>query len=684
MNTFCARAATRTVVVGKSVSSSSGGRTSRSTTTSSSPSSRFFFNGSPPSPSSPSSSTSSLSSSSSSSSCVSASAIWVRARGISSSFPLSRKGSTLRRFSTAAARTSTSGNGEEESETRKNSSQKIAPTILQNRLVRPERFAVQRNFSSSGAAAAPPPSPTNSTEDKNGQTTQTLMLHNTMSRKKEIFKPRAENGNKVQMYVCGVTVYDYSHIGHARVYVAFDVLYRTLQQLGYDVTYCRNFTDIDDKIINRANESGTSCEELTEKFIQAFHEDMEALGCLRPDLEPRATQHVGDIIDLITRLIEKNHAYAVDGDVYFSVNSLSKYGSLSGRNQEDNRAGERVVVDSRKKNPADFALWKTAKPNEPTWESPWGHGRPGWHIECSAMIEKLLGPVIDIHGGGQDLVFPHHENELAQSSAACDCEIHKSEDKKFVRYWVHNGFVKVDSEKMSKSLGNFFTIREVLARYHPMVLRFMLLGAHYRAPINYTQKALEESSDRLYYIYQTLLDARTALELNDDALRAELENSKLKLSPLAADAKKLAEETKVSVAQALYDDLNTPLAIASLSGPLKTINDFMTTKAGKKAVGRLSALSSLVSELENTLSILGLPIDVEKCVSILAELKSLALTRAGLEEKDLEKIMSERANARAEKNFEESDRLREELASKGIGLMDGGGDAWRPIIPANM
>ena len=237
---------------------------------------------------------------------------------------------------------------------------------------------------------------------------------------------------------------------------------------------------------------------------------------------------------------------------------------------------------------------------------------------------------------------------------------------------------------MSKSLGNFFTIREVLARYHPMVLRFMLLGAHYRAPINYTQKALEESSDRLYYIYQTLLDARTALELNDDALRAELENSKLKLSPLAADAKKLAEETKVSVAQALYDDLNTPLAIASLSGPLKTINDFMTTKAGKKAVGRLSALSSLVSELENTLSILGLPIDVEKCVSILAELKSLALTRAGLEEKDLEKIMSERANARAEKNFEESDRLREELASKGIGLMDGGGDAWRPIIPANM
>jgi len=658
LHTFCARAANRTVVVGKNVSSSSGGgrTTSRSTTTSSS------------------------------------SAVWVRARQrrISPSSWSSKKGSTLRRFSTAAARTSTkSNNGDEESETRKQSSHKIAPTILQNRLVRPERIAVQRNFSSSNAAAAgasPSPPPTNAAEDKNEQTTQTLMLHNTMSRKKEIFKPRAENGNKVQMYVCGVTVYDYSHIGHARVYVAFDVLYRTLRQLGYDVTYCRNFTDIDDKIINRANESGTSCEELTEKFIQAFHEDMEALGCLRPDLEPRATQHVGDIIDLITRLIEKNHAYAVDGDVYFSVDSLSKYGSLSGRNQEDNRAGERVVVDGRKKNPADFALWKTAKPNEPVWESPWGNGRPGWHIECSAMIEKLLGPVIDIHGGGQDLVFPHHENELAQSSAACDCEIHKSEDKKFVRYWVHNGFVKVDSEKMSKSLGNFFTIREVLARYHPMVLRFMLLGAHYRAPINYTQKALEESSDRLYYIYQTLLDARAALELKDEEFRAELENSKLKLSPLAADAKKLAEETKVSVAQALYDDLNTPLAIASLSGPLKTTNDFLTTKAGKKAVGRLSALSSLVSELENTLSILGLPTAVDKSTSILAELKALALKRAGLEEKDLEALMAQRANARAAKNFEESDRLREELASKGIGLMDGGGgdDAWRPIVPAEM
>jgi len=550
-----------------------------------------------------------------------------------------------------------------------------------NRLVRPDKTTGQRNFASSESASSSAADDGDDSSNKASKTTTTtLMLHNTMSRKKEIFKPRKEAGNKVQMYVCGVTVYDYSHIGHARVYIAFDVLYRTLQQLGYDVTYCRNFTDIDDKIINRANESGTSCEELTEKFIQAFHEDMEALGCLPPDLEPRATQHVGDIIDLITRLIEKNYAYAVDGDVYFSVDSLPKYGSLSGRNQEDNRAGERVVVDKRKKNPADFALWKTAKPNEPVWESPWGNGRPGWHIECSAMIEKLLGPVIDIHGGGQDLVFPHHENELAQSSAACDCEIHKSEDNKFVRYWVHNGFVKVDSEKMSKSLGNFFTIREVLARYHPMVLRFMLLGAHYRAPINYTQKALEESSDRVYYIYQTLLDARTVLKLNEDAVQEEIKNPKLKLSLLATEAQKIAEEMKTSVALALNDDLNTPLAIASLSVPLKTTNDFMTTKGGKKAVGRLSALRSLVGEMESTLAILGLPAD-EKYLSILEELKSLALKRAGLEEIDLEEIIAQRAIAREEKNFQESDRLRNKLAVKGIGLMDGGGELWRPIVP---
>lgn len=497
-----------------------------------------------------------------------------------------------------------------------------------------------------------------------------LWLTNTMTRKKELFIPRDPAGKKVQMYVCGVTVYDYSHIGHARVYVAFDVLYRRLMGLGYDVTYCRNFTDIDDKIIKRSNESGETCEALTNKFIDAFHEDMTALGCLRPTLEPRATECVDDIIAFIERLIAKGNAYEASGDVYFSVDTLPAYGALSGRKQDDNRAGERVAVDERKKNPADFALWKTAKPGEPTWTSPWGDGRPGWHIECSAMIEKMLGPTIDIHGGGQDLVFPHHENELAQSSAACGCGAHADENP-FVRYWVHNGFVKVDSEKMSKSLGNFFTIREVLDKYHPFVLRFMLLGAHYRAPINYTQRALEEASDRVYYLYQTLQDVRSVIR------DAAVEEDAKKPVPMVADALKLANETEKQVLESLNDDLNTPAVMATLSAPLKSMNDFMTTKAGKKAVGRVRALQALLTSIEGVLEAVGMPRDEEDV--FLGELRAKALHRAGLTEDALLAKIEERKKARDAKDFAESDRLRDELSARGIGLMDGAAVAWRPV-----
>ena len=513
-----------------------------------------------------------------------------------------------------------------------------------------------------------------------------MLLHNTMSRKKEVFTPREGNGNKVSMYVCGVTVYDYSHIGHARVYVAFDVLYRQLMRMGYDVTYCRNFTDVDDKIIARANENGEECDALVERFIGAFHEDMTALGCLSPTMEPRATQHIGDIIDLTERLIAEGNAYAVEGDVYFAVDSLPEYGALSGRKLEDNRAGERVAVDSRKKNPADFALWKSAKPGEPKWESPWGEGRPGWHIECSAMIEKMLGKQIDIHGGGQDLVFPHHENELAQSTAACRCCADDgAKEEPFVRYWVHNGFVKVDSEKMSKSLGNFFTIREVLAKYHPYALRWMLLGTHYRAPINYTQRALEEASDRLYYLYQTLGDSRAAVEVaaeaEAEAVASDEKNKKKKTPPLAGLALEgvtLAGETKSAVAAALADDLNTPLAVASLSAPLKFLNDLLTTKKGKKAQGRLEALRDLVGAVEDTLDAVGLP--VEGGDEILASLRDLTLARAGLTAEEVEEAVAKRAEARAAKNFEESDRIRDELGAKGVALMDGGNEVWRPAV----
>lgn len=316
-----------------------------------------------------------------------------------------------------------------------------------------------------------------------------LYIFNTMSKKKELFKPR-EPG-KVSMYVCGVTAYDYSHIGHARVYVTFDILYRYLQHLGYEVKYVRNFTDIDDKIIARANDLGEDPLSLSNRFCKEFQVDMAELNCLPPSVEPRVTGHIDQIIEMIQQILRNGYAYVVEnGDVYFSVDKYPKYGCLSGRKLDDNRAGERIAVDSRKKNPADFALWKSAKPSEPFWDSPWGPGRPGWHIECSAMSAAHLGYCFDIHGGGVDLIFPHHENEIAQSCAACnDSDIH---------YWIHNGFVTVDAEKMSKSLGNFFTIREVLESYHPLALRLFLSGTHYRSQLNYSKSQLENASERLF------------------------------------------------------------------------------------------------------------------------------------------------------------------------------------------
>jgi len=409
-------------------------------------------------------------------------------------------------------------------------------------------------------------------------------------------------------------------------------------------------------------------------------------------MEPRATDHIGDITALCERLIEKGYAYSADGDVYFSVDALPEYGSLSGRKLEDNRAGERVAVDTRKKNPADFALWKAAKPGEPTWDSPWGAGRPGWHIECSAMIESILGRSIDIHGGGQDLVFPHHENELAQSTASCRCctegelglgggKTNEGPEEPFVRYWVHNGFVKVDSEKMSKSLGNFFTIREVTERYHPTALRWMLLGTHYRAPINYTQRALEEASDRLYYLYQTLVESKDALvdAQAKDAETAGETKTKPKPKPptgIAAEGIDLAAETNAAVDSALADDLNTPLAIASLSAPLKTLNDLVSTKKGKKAVGRSVALRDLIAAVETTLESVGLP--REGGEGLLEELRELTLRRAGLTRDDVDAAVAARAEARAAKDFAESDRIRDEFGAKGVALMDGGNQVWRP------
>ena len=310
----------------------------------------------------------------------------------------------------------------------------------------------------------------------------TLKIFNTLSGKKEEFTPIRENA--VGMYVCGVTVYDYCHVGHGRAGVVFDTIFRYLKYRGFDVNYVRNFTDIDDKIINRANEQNVPWQEVTEKFIDAFYEDMGKLHIQSPTEEPKATDHIPEMLAMISALIERGKAYESDGDVFYSVTSFADYGQLSGKNIDDLQSGARVEVNEQKRDALDFALWKKSKPGEPSWDSPWGAGRPGWHIECSAMGRKYLGDTFDIHGGGKDLVFPHHENEIAQSCGVTGCTP--------VRFWVHNGFVNIDKEKMSKSLGNFFTLRDIYKKYHPETLRLFLISSHYRSPIDFSEKNLDE------------------------------------------------------------------------------------------------------------------------------------------------------------------------------------------------
>ena len=483
-----------------------------------------------------------------------------------------------------------------------------------------------------------------------------LHIYNTLHRKKQPFEPLEEG--KVGMYVCGVTVYDLSHIGHARVYVAFDAVYRFLQYLGNDVTYVRNFTDVDDKIIQRANERDEDALELSERYIQEFYTDMDDLGVLRPDVEPKVSTHIQEIIDLTQKIIDNGHGYEVDGDVYFSIDSFPEYGKLSGRKLEDNRAGERVAVDERKKNPFDFALWKSAKPGEPTWESPWGPGRPGWHIECSAMSGTHLGQTFDIHAGGKDLVFPHHENEVAQSEAAHHCQ--------YVRYWMHNGFVNVDAEKMSKSLGNFFTIRDVLKLYHPQAVRWFLLSTHYRAPINYTEKTLEEASDRVYYLYQTLADLQVTLAAAPDTDDGPL---------FEPDCVTKVEER---MRQAMEDDFNTALTIGVISEPLKIINDLHHTKAGRKRAGRLATLKAISEGLMTTLGILGVGTDDPE--QVLSEMRARALARRQMTERDVLAAIADRRQARDDKDWARADALRDELLGKGVQLMDSPtGTTWRPL-----
>lgn len=453
-----------------------------------------------------------------------------------------------------------------------------------------------------------------------------LKIYNSLARDKQPFTP-IESG-KVRMYVCGMTVYDYCHLGHARVMVVFDMVYRWLKASGLDVTYVRNITDIDDKIIKRAAENGESIQALTDRFIGYMHEDADALGVERPDHEPRATEFVPQMLKLIEQLEAKGLAYrAADGDVNYAVRKFEGYGKLSGKALDDLRAGERVEVDSAKQDPLDFVLWKHAKPGEPAWESPWGPGRPGWHIECSAMSSDLLGKHFDIHGGGQDLQFPHHENEIAQSEGA--------HGGIFVNYWMHNGFVRVDNEKMSKSLGNFFTIRTVLEQYDAEVVRFFILRAHYRSPLNYSDSHLDDAKRSLDTLYFTLRD------VPPQSIAIDWSN------PYAARFQ-----------AALNDDFDSHGAIALL---FELAGEANRSKDGALS-GLLKALAAILGLLERD------PV---------AYLQGGA-GAGGMPETEVERLIAERAAAKAARNFAEADRLRDALKAAGIVLEDSPqGTTWR-------
>ena len=456
-----------------------------------------------------------------------------------------------------------------------------------------------------------------------------LKIYNSLAKCKQDFVPLT--ANKVKLYVCGMTVYDYCHLGHARVMVVFDMIVRWFRDSGYEVTYVRNITDIDDKIIIRAQENQETIETLTGRFIRAMNEDSSALGVLPPSFEPRATQYIESMISMIQILIEKDFAYAAaNGDVFYAVDKFPDYGKLSGKVAANLNAGERVAVNPHKRNPLDFVLWKAVKANEPSWTAPWGKGRPGWHIECSAMCENYLGEHFDIHGGGQDLQFPHHENEIAQSEAA--------HDTPFVNYWMHNGFVRVDNEKMSKSLGNFFTVREILANYQPEVVRFFILRAHYRSPLNYSDSHLE--------------DAKNALDRLYTALKGNIVTNKPKLDWNNIHAQRFMG--------AMNDDFNTPEAIAVLFDLANETNK----KSLKQGADLLKGLGGILGLLQQ---------DPQQYFQDDASLGDSAYTSEQIED-----LIQERVTARKEGDYARADQIRKDLFNAGVVLEDNPqGTGWR-------
>ena len=468
-----------------------------------------------------------------------------------------------------------------------------------------------------------------------------LTIYNTLTGKKEPFQ--SLTAKTVRMYVCGVTVYDYCHLGHGRSALVFDVIRRHLESSGYRVEFVKNFTDVDDKIIKRANEQGVSCDTITAKYIQAYYEDMKKLGVRQASVEPKATEHMADIVQLTEALIAKGLAYQVDGDVYFEVAKYSGYGRLSKRRLDDMQAGARVEVDERKRHPMDFALWKSSKPGEPSWESPWGAGRPGWHIECSAMAMRHLGETFDIHGGGMDLIFPHHENEIAQSCGATG--------KEFARYWIHNGFVQVNQEKMSKSLGNFFTIREIFEKSEwsqeitGEILRYFLLTNHYRSPLDFSDQGLKEAKYALDGFYDLFN------RLKEPAKKEGLVNDKLTTA---------IERTRSAFVQAMDDDFNTPAAVAELQEFRSAVNKLLETDLLTKAREQARQLFRFLG------SVMWL-FQLEKW-RFNVDLSDIGVI--GLDEKEIEEKVKERNEARKQKDFKKADEIRQFLASHGIVIED--------------
>jgi cysteinyl-tRNA synthetase len=482
-----------------------------------------------------------------------------------------------------------------------------------------------------------------------------LRVYNTLSRSKEAFEPL--NPPRVGMYVCGPTVYDHAHIGHARANVVFDVMVRYLRWLGYAVTYVRNFTDVDDKIIARAAERGVDPAALAEEFIASFTEDMTALGLLTPDVEPRCTEHMADIIALVQKLVDREAAYATGGDVYFAVKKFPTYGSLSHRDIDQLQAGARIEVGEHKRDPLDFALWKAAKPGEPTWDSPWGPGRPGWHIECSAMSARHLGESFDIHGGGADLAFPHHENERAQSEAAFG--------KSFVKYWIHNGFVRVNQEKMSKSLQNFSTIKEILEKWPAEVLRLFLIGQHYRSPLDFSDAALDEARRGLIRLYRGRRNLDRAIDLGPKQ-GGEAPDDKLKTAVL---------EFTDHFSAAMNDDFNTAQALGLIFGLIRTLNsacELRTEPAGAELHGLLTMARERLAEAG---AVLGLMQDDPS-----EFLRAMKDDLAGdLDAAAVESLIAARQAARKNKDWAGADAIREQLTAMGVVLEDTpGGTRWRP------